>query len=163
MTTVELLVVVSILAILAAIAVPAIRSSSYGGGVPGFAYQVDGLIDEARMRAVATQRWHRLVVEAGQLTLEQASNEGMDAPTEWAEIRPLNPPGSVEVLALGEVTTLDPGPAPTPGNKLGQAVLFSPDGSASAATIYMQRPGGQDPMRVTVVRATSASYVYSGW
>jgi Tfp pilus assembly protein FimT len=163
MTPVELMVVVVILGILAAVAIPSLRASSYGGGVLGYAHQIDGLIDEGRARAVATQRWHRLVVQQRTVVLDQASTEGMVEPEEWQEVRYLQARDNVEAYALGATTTLDPGSAPKQGERLGEEILFSPDGSASAATIFLQRAGGVEPMRVTIVRATAASYVYSGW
>jgi Tfp pilus assembly protein FimT len=163
MTAVELMVVVTILGVLAAIAVPAMKTSSYGGGVPGYAQRVDAVIDEARMRAVASRRWQRLAIWDNRVVLEQATREGMDTPDDWEEVRLLLAPGSAEIVALGPATTLDPGTSPKQGDGLGKALLFSPDGSASPGTIFLQRPNGDDAMRITVVRATSVSYVLNGW
>jgi Tfp pilus assembly protein FimT len=157
------MVVVVILGVLATVAVPALRASTYGAGANGFANQIDALLDEARMRAVSSRRWQRLVVLAREVRLEEAATTGMDVPTTWRDVRSLPTPSSVEIVALDFVSRLDPGPAPTMGDNLGQDLRLSPDGSATSATIYVQRRGGGEPTRLTLVRATSASFIYSGW
>jgi len=166
MTIVELMVVLVIVAVIAVVAMPGLRSSTYGGGVPGFANTLDAVIGEARTRAAASRRWQRLVISADDVTYDEATTVGMAAPVAWQEIRVIRPAGSVIIAAGGTTTTLDPGADPALGAGLPLTITFSPDGSATAGTIYLQRTTSSlqaERMRVTVVRATAASYVYNDW
>jgi prepilin-type N-terminal cleavage/methylation domain-containing protein len=162
-TLVELMVVVVIIGVLAAVAVPALRKSTFGGGAVGYAKSLNALVSDVRLQAVASRRWQNITVSAGGVEHFEGDTTGMAMPANWLSVRVLHVPRDVEVFGVAATTNLVPGDGiPAAGALLGMEILFSPDGSAMPASVYIQGTEGRDPMRVVMYR-TGTSYALDGW
>lgn len=163
-TLVELMVAIAIMAILTMMAV-----SYHGEGratVKGFAAQVAGESDAARLRAVATRKWQRMTFDTDlhKVHLEQATFTGMDVPAdnEWVETGRLDLPQSIQLDEISLTADIDGGVTPD-GTGLDEALMFAPDGSSRARTVYLSTVDATVHVRIVVYRATGTAYVKDGW
>jgi prepilin-type N-terminal cleavage/methylation domain-containing protein len=158
-TLIELMVVVAIVGILAAVATVHVAKASYNAGARGYSQVVLGSLEEMRLRASATRRWQRMRVLPQAIVQEEASTDGMGEPTAWVKLRTLPAPRGVDIVATDARTHVVDGSGPAPGVGLPGEVRFSPDGSGQAFTVFIS--DRIDRRRVTVFRATGAAYLYS--
>jgi prepilin-type N-terminal cleavage/methylation domain-containing protein len=164
-TLVELMIVLAMIAILTAVAI------SYQGenraSIKGFAAQIAGEADAARLRATSTRKWQRITFDPDvhKVHLEQAVDTGMEMPADdgWIETGRLDLPQIVHVAAITTTADIDSGNAVTDGNGLDEALLFAPDGSSRARTVYLSTIGATVEIRIVVYRATGTAYVKDGW
>ena len=162
-TLIELMVVVAIVGVLTATAVLSYRNTT--GSVHGYAQQIAGELEAARLRAVAARRWQRVEIQPNQVSAWEATSTGMAVPTTWQFVRSFGAPSKVEVIAMSDRThVLVNDSVPGPGVGLDGAVEFRPDGSAAAAaTIFIADSNDVKHMRVAVYPATGSAYVFGEW
>ena len=163
-TLVELMVVLTIVGVLMAAAVVSYQNSP--ASVHGYAEQVSGELDGARLRAVASKRWQRVEIQAAQVSVWEATTEGMATPVGWQLLRTVFAPAKVSVVSMSDQTHAVPNSSvPAPGAGMtNAAVEFRPDGAAAAAaTIFIGDARDVSHVRVAVYRATGSAYVFNDW
>ena len=160
---VELMVVVSIVGILGAVALPSVSGKRYGGGPAGLGRRLESEIAEMRMRSVTTARWQRITFDSDGIIIEQASTTGLATPTSWDTIRSYGYPTGTGARAFAGRSLITGGNTPSENAGFPATVLFSPDGSGQAATLFLSSDDGVDQVRLVVVRATGMSYLLEGW
>src|SRR5262249_41265278 len=96
---------------------------------------------------------------------EQATVTGMAMPndTEWIEVSRLDLPKVVAVEQINTTADINTGNAVSPGTGLDNYIMFAPDGSSVARTVYLETFDGHSPERVVIYRATGTAYVKDGW
>ncbi len=145
-TMIELLMVIAIVGIVAAIAIPSYLSWKPGYVFRGAVSLVRGDLNRAKMRALDTRRQCRVVFAANGYQVEdgnQVMNSG-----QWGKI---NPDGSFtsgipyrrENLSQFPQITLTPG---------GQNPVFSPRGTAGTGSVTINKPDGSPGATITVNR-----------
>jgi prepilin-type N-terminal cleavage/methylation domain-containing protein len=163
LTLIELMVVVAIVGVLTSVAVLSYRNTP--GSVHGFAQQIAGELDSARLRAVASKRWQRVEIQPMQIATWEATTEGMADPVAWQLVRTFYAPREVAVISMSPLTHIVANDSvPAAGAGLNGAVEFRPDGAAAAAaTIFVGDDNDVSHVRVAVYRATGSAYVFSEW
>jgi len=155
-------VVIAIIGVLAAIAISYPREDR--ATTRGFAEQVVGELDVARMRAISSRRWHRVTVSGTQATIEAGDTVGMAMPTSWSLVGSFQAPNRTRIVAMATVTDIqDGGTDPDDGDGFDEVLLFAPDGSSVARTLYLSDPYDRAHYRVVVYRATGTARVFDGW
>ena len=158
------MVTVGIVGVLAAVATISVSRSEYGQSVKAYAEQIAAVCDLARERAVATRRWQHLEITATELTHWQVATEGMGQPDEWRMIQRLDVPRDITVVAADNRALITTGRSdPLPGAGLPAEIDFGPDGSGTAATVFISDPHNARHSRVIVYRATGTAYVLDSW
>lgn len=162
-TLTELMVVIAIIGVLTTLAVSA--QAEDRATARGYAELVVGELDATRMRAIASRRWHRVVATTGGLSIEASTTVGMATPTGWYRERWAAAPTGIQVVALEAVTrAASSGVEPAPGDGFAtQVLLFAPDGSSAARTLYLADRRMRARYRVAVYRATGTARVFDGW
>ncbi len=164
-TLVELMVVVAMIGILSYMAVAYTGESranlkSFGGSVLAEA-------DQAKMRALASRRWHRVRfdLDAYLVITDQATFTGMSEPAddEWTMVSQVPIPKKFHVQAITTTADVDVGNDPGDGDGIDEALLFAPDGSSAARTVYLSTVSPYTYVRVVVYRATGTAYLKEGW
>ena len=165
-TLIELMVVVAMIGILTGIAV------SYAGerraNLRGFAGEIVGEADSARLRAISSRRWMRIGfdLEEGKAIVEQANLPGMELPAddEWTMTGKFTIPKNLVVASIATTANVVAGEGvPAEGDGLSEYLLFGPDGAGAARTVYLRGGDGRDTMRVVIYRATGSAYAKVGW
>jgi prepilin-type N-terminal cleavage/methylation domain-containing protein len=160
---VESMSALAIVALLAGIAVPTLRASSAGGGPAGFARAIEAQMALARARATATRRQQKLVITADAVFHVEATTEGLGPPVAWRDLHVVVAPRDAEIAALAPTALVAAGAeAPAVGTGLGDALLFSPDGTSSTGTVLVRDAGGGGRFRVALYR-TGSSRVLREW
>lgn len=167
-TLVEVIVVITMVGVLAAVALVFVRPSSAASTSRGYADQVAALCDAARQRAVASRTYQRIDVAAEGVIHSRATESGLLPVGELdftdGVLAALNAPPDVFIRSLSDRTHLETNDGvPDPGTGLPGFILFSPDGRATAATIFVEDSRSQGRARVAVYRATGSVYAYSEW
>lgn len=163
-TMIELMVVIAIVGILAAVAAVTIRKSGTGAGAFGFSNRLGSEMEEMRLRAVASRRWQRMIVDTNVILREEATTEGLATPTAWTEVRTVGTPRDVEIAATSPRTHIMPNDAvPAPGANIPASITFSPDGTGQAVTLFVRETNGYSSARIAVYGTTGATYVYRYW
>lgn len=166
-TLIEVAVVITMIGVLVAVAAVFIKPSSAAASARGYADQVAALCDAARQRAVATRRIQVIEVDTGRVAHKQAARTGLEPPREGEELQPvglLPVPGNVSIASLAAATHDDPDrDIPPVGTGLPGAILFMPDGTSQAATIFIQDSRSENRARVAIYPATGAAYAYHEW
>lgn len=163
-TLVEMMSVIAIVGVLTAVAVLQIRPSAYAGSTKGFADQIASLGDQVRARALSSQRIQRLQFEEGGIIHYQAQSTGLGTPTGWDELAQVRAPGDITIRATSDRTHLNPNDSvPAAGSGLSATLDFSPDGSASAMTIFVGDGNDKTRARVTFFGATGTARVFIEW
>jgi Tfp pilus assembly protein FimT len=131
----------------------------------GYAEQIVGELDAARMRSIASRRWRRIVPYANGISIEASTTLGMAAPTGWYREMWAPSPNRIRVTAIETVTrAVSSGVEPADGSGLDvQVVLFRPDGSSASRTLYLADTSRRSRYRVGVYGATGTARVFDGW
>jgi prepilin-type N-terminal cleavage/methylation domain-containing protein len=169
-TLVELMVVVAIVALLGAFLF-GVASRPYTANAQAVAEQVVGTLTTARMRAVSMRRIHRVTLySTGQehaIQIQSSPQTGMAMaadPENWPTVEILRLPRSAVLWSAAVGVVAATGTAPAEGANLPFSILFKPDGSATASTIYITDRGGTPHYyRVLVYHATGSSYARAQW
>lgn len=161
-TLVEMAVVIAIVGVLATLAVSANPEDQATSD--GFADQLVSDLDQIRLSAMATRRWHRLTLEAGRGTVDEATTIGMGAPTDFETTSIITPPHRILFDSILDGTQVDAtGDSPGTGEGFDLEILFAPDGTSSARTIYISDVRGRSTARVAIFGATGLARAYPGW
>ncbi len=175
-TLVELMVVVGIIAVLAGLMF-GIAPRPYDANAGVIADQVNSTFIFARTRAVSTRKVHRVeftsATENGQdfqvVNVWVASTRGMAIPASppsnyWQLVESKRVPKSAIIWSAEPNAVTTAGANPAQDTDLDYAVLFMPDGSATASTIYItDRTGAPRKHRVLVYHVTGSSYAREAW
>ena len=162
-TLTELMVVIAIIGVLTSLAVGSTTEDR--ATARGYAEQVVGELDTTRMRAIASRRWHRVVVAKNGVAIEAATTTGMVAPTDWSRVMWAPSPRRIQIVAL-EATTRATSAGVEPADGAGldtHVLLFAPDGSSASRTLYVADNTKRARYRVGVYRATGSARVFDGW
>jgi len=158
------MIVVALIGILMAVAVIGISSTKYAGTVRGYTDEIAGEFETAQMRAEATRKWQRIDVTANRIEHWESRTTGMATPTQWDHVRTIIAPRDVFVNAMSNKTHVAADDSvPSSGTGLPGTVDFAPDGSAEAKTLFVGETKGKYMSRVTVYRASGATYVFKDW
>lgn len=156
------------------IAVLAAVAFSYTGesaaNVRGFAEQIVGEADSARLRAISSRRWQRMRfdLETRKVVVEQATIAGMERPTsddDWAQVSKLDLPRAIDLHAIATTSNLVAGEGlPGEDEGLAESLYFGPDGAGEPRTVYVHSAtAGRNAWRVVVYRATGTAVAKEGW
>jgi prepilin-type N-terminal cleavage/methylation domain-containing protein len=162
-TLVEMAVVVAIIGILATVAVSADPEDQATS--EGFAEQLVSDLDQIRLRAMATRRWHRLTFTSDRRAeLDEATTTGMLPPAAYETVFSITPPKRIIFDSVLDGTQVDPtDESAGTGEGFDLEILFAPDGTGSARTIYISDVRGRSRARVAIFGATGLARAYSGW
>ncbi|HTE54926.1 MAG TPA: prepilin-type N-terminal cleavage/methylation domain-containing protein [Kofleriaceae bacterium] len=163
-TLVEVVVVIAMIGVLSSVALVFIKPRSVAATARGYADEVAALCDAARQRAVASRTIQRIEVEATRVIHYRGSLPGIKDPPAWELIGTLDVPSGVIIRAMSDRTHVLTGDSvPSAGTGIPGAVQFSPDGSAAAATIFVEDSESRNRARVAIYRATGSVYAYYEW
>jgi len=163
-TLIEVMVVIAIIGLLAVSAVLFVKPRSYSATAQGYAQEVAALCDSVRQRAVASRTYQKLEVQGDEVIHWQGATPGMTPPTDWDLIGTTPVPSQVVVASTSDRTHMSPDDSvPAAGTGLPAEIDFAPDGSATAATIFVTDSGDEIKARVAIYRATGSAYAYYGW
>ena len=162
----ELAIVVAIIGIVSAIVI-GMNSTTFGVTPSAFSEQLGGSLNLARTRALNTRRIHRAAVHLEmtppEIDIWQANTVGMAQAN-------INSASFVERIRLPSTVTLWAAVAgaqasgQTPVQTTGELDIdFYPDGSATAATLYLTDPKQILQHRVLVYHATGSAYARLAW
>ena len=160
-TLTEIIVSIAILGVIATIAISA--DSEDTATTSASADHVSSELEGVRLRAMATRRWHRVTVDDRGGVIDEATTTGMIAPTAYQQINQFSLPRQSVVYAASSSTAIADGASPSDGENLPIEILFGPDGSASAATIFLANRKGGSPIRIAVFASTGYARTYEGW
>jgi hypothetical protein len=103
-------------------------------------------------------------VKGNEILHWQATTTGMTPPEEWSLVGTTPVPSEVLVASTDDRTHAQPDDGvPTEGTGLPFDIDFAPDGSATAATIFVTDSADENRARVAVYRATGSAYAYYEW
>lgn len=160
-----MLVVIALVGILTSLAIA--YTGERKASVRSSAEALIGVADSARLRAISTRRWHRIRFDGvNKLVTEQGDPVGMVMPEDeaWTEIESLTLPNSVELYGIATTANVTAGEGvPDEGEGLDETLLFSPDGSSVARTLYFQSVDGRNAGRVVMYRVTGTAYYRGSW
>lgn len=160
-----MLVVIALIGILAGLAIA--YTGERRASVRGFAESVVGNADAARLRAISTRRWHRVRFDGvNKLVVEQGDPVGMTMPEDdaWTMIEMSTVPRQVTVHSIATTANIDSGEGvPAEGEGLDEVLLFAPDGSSAARTLYLTDTQNRNVARVIVYRVTGTATARSSW
>ncbi len=162
-TLIEMMVVVAIIAILSGLMI-SINKRTYGASASEVADQVVSDVTTAKMRAVSTRRWHRLIIRNSNAQLWQATTTGLATPSAWGLVRTTNFSGGTTVWSCSSTVYATSGTASVTQNTSLQFNLdFSPDGSSTGATCFVTDDQNKQKWRVIVYKATGGAYDRELW
>jgi prepilin-type N-terminal cleavage/methylation domain-containing protein len=163
-TLIELMVVIAIVGLLAVAALVFVNPRSFAATSRGYAQEVASLCDSVRQRAVASRTYQKLEVQDDQIIHWQGDTTGMTPPTDWSYVGTTPVPSEVRIASTSDVTHIEPGDSvPSEGAGLPAEIDFAPDGSATAATIFVTDSADENKARVAIYRATGSAYAYYEW
>jgi len=161
-TLVEMMIVVIIISVLASLAVSAPDEDD--ATVDGIAGQLQGDLDQARLRGMGDHRWQRMIVSGQSVWFQEGDTLGMAPPTAWTVHHALTLPSIVRVVSISATSAIDPtGTSAPAGTGLASGVTFAPDGSSGAHTIYLSDDQGRLHVRLVVFGATGTVLARQGW
>jgi Tfp pilus assembly protein FimT len=135
--------------------------------VKSFAADLVGQADAARLRAVSTRRWNRIWFDydAQRVVVEQSTTTGMAVPDddEWEPVERTELPRVVHVASITQTSDVSTGNAVSDGDGIDDYLLFAPDGSSAARTVYLSEANGGAATRVVFYSATGTGYAKDGW
>ncbi|HEU5055305.1 MAG TPA: type II secretion system protein [Kofleriaceae bacterium] len=163
-TLIEVMVVIAIIGLLAVSAVLFVKPRSYAASAQGYAQEVASLCDSVRQRAVASRTYQKLEVQGDEVIHWQGATSGMTPPTDWNLVGTTPVPSQIVIAATSDRTHASPDDSvPNAGIGLPAEIDFAPDGTATAATIFVTDSAEEIKARVAIYRATGSAYAYYGW
>jgi prepilin-type N-terminal cleavage/methylation domain-containing protein len=165
-TLTEMMVVMAVIAIMSAIVI-GISTRTYGVNATVFSEQLTGSLNLARTRALMTRKIQRVAVHLElsppELQIWQANTAGMAATniTTARFVERVRVPTTVTMWAA---VTGAQASGQNPSQTASELDIdFYPDGSATAATLYVTDPNQSRKTRVLVYHATGSAYVRQAW
>ena len=156
--------VIVIVGLMAGAAVVFVKPSAQARTARGYASSITALCDAARQRAVASNTYQRIQVTSTGVVHYQGDDDGMTIPTFTDEVAHLPVPDQVEIVSFDDVTHVtDDTDVPEEGAGLPGTIDFAPDGTASAATVFVTDSSDDYRARVAVYRASGSVYTYQDW
>ena len=163
-TLIEMMVVIAIIGVLAAAALVFVNPRSFAATSRGYAQEIASLCDSVRQRAVASRTYQKLEVQDGQIIHWQGDTTGMTPPTDWSYVGTTPVPSEVRIASTDDSTHIAPNASvPVEGTGLPAEIDFAPDGSATAATIFVTDSADENKARIAIYRATGSAYAYYEW
>lgn len=163
-TLTELMVVVVLIGVLSALALASISTQRHADTASGFGDQIVAEAETARMRAAATRKWQRMDVRSTGIYFWEATTAGLSAPTSWVYVESMSVPGHIKIASFDAATHLQSNDGvPAEGAGLPGAIDFSPDGQATAASVFIADDNNRDKVRVIVYRASGSAHKRGGW
>jgi prepilin-type N-terminal cleavage/methylation domain-containing protein len=163
-TLIEVMVVVAIIALLAVSAVLFVNPRSFAATSRGYAQEIASLCDSVRQRAVASRTFQKLEVKSDEIIHWQGQTTGLTPPTDWDYVGTTPVPSEVRVASTSDRTHIQPDDSvPAEGAGLPAEIDFAPDGTATAATIFVTDSADENKARVAIYRATGSAYAYYEW
>lgn len=176
-TLVELMVVVALIGITAALGSIYLNSDKRGRTAEGFAEKVAGLFEVAQQRAIATQKRQRLIIEADNISQWEHDVTGLGPvsadETDFGFVYETFVKGTSYVNATNADIHLEPNDGlPGDGDGLPLRIDLLPDGrvrSAAPATFYETGwtvfigDGDDRRYRVILFGMTGTTAVYDNW
>jgi prepilin-type N-terminal cleavage/methylation domain-containing protein len=165
-TLIELMVVVAIVAIISTILF-SVSSRTYGANTRNVSDQLVAVLSSARMRAIATRRIHRVIVQPSELQTWASETTGL---VDDGDVTAGDLFVSREVITHGvSVWDVDPIVYSTPGTysptentSLAYEIRFKPDGTSSGGTLFIHDTNNSE-YRVLVYRVTGSVYARQTW
>lgn len=155
------MIALAILGILISLAV--VTSAQRRPGARAFADRLSSECETARLRAMSTRRWHRVLVSDRGAYVDQATTTGMVAPTDFEQIAAIGAPSQVEIVAVATTTAINPGAVRAVGDGFEQEIRFAPDGSSIGRTVWVSDRRRSAVYRVAIYGATGQARVFEGW
>jgi len=163
-TLIEMMVVIAIIGVLAAVALVFVNPRSFAATSRGYAQEVASLCDSVRQRAVASRTFQKLEVQDSQIIHWQGNTTGMTPPTDWSYVGTTPVPSEVRIASTDDRTHIQADDSvPTEGTGLPAEIDFAPDGTATAATVFVTDSADENKARVAVYRASGSAYSYYEW
>ena len=163
-TLIEVMVVVAIVALLATAAVMFVSPRSFAASSRGYAQEIASLCDSVRQRAVASRTFQKLEVKGNEVLHWQGTTTGMTPPDDWSLVGTTPVPSEVVVASTSDRTHSQADDSvPAAGTGLPAEIDFAPDGTATAATIFVTDSADENKARVAIYRATGSAYAYYEW
>jgi prepilin-type N-terminal cleavage/methylation domain-containing protein len=163
-TLIEMMVVIAIIGLLAVSAVIFVKPRSFAATSRGYAQEIAALCDSVRQRAVASRSYQKLEIKANEIIHWQGTTTGMTPPDDWSFIGTTPVPSEVAIAATSDRTHIQPDDGvPESGTGIPAEIDFAPDGTATAATIFVTDSVDENRARVAVYRATGSAYAYYEW
>jgi type II secretion system protein H len=165
-TLIELMVVVAIVAIVSTILF-SLSSRTYGANSKNVSDQLVAVLSSAKMRAIATRRIHRVIIQPTELQTWASEVTGL---VDDGDVTTGDLFVSREVITHGvsvwEVEpTVDSNAGtntPTENTSLAYEIRFKPDGTSSGGTLYVHDTNNSK-YRILVYKVTGSVYARETW
>lgn len=159
-----MMVVIAIIGILAVAALVFVNPRSFAATSRGYAQEIASLCDSVRQRAVASRTYQKLEVQGDEIIHWQGDTTGMTPPDDWSLVGTTPVPAEVVIASTSDRTHIQADDSvPTVGTGLPVEIDFAPDGTATAATIFVTDSADENKARVAIYRATGSAYAYYEW
>lgn len=166
-TLIELMVVVAIIAIISTVLF-SVNSRTYGANSRTIADQVAATLSSARIRAVATRRIHRVIVQPHELQVWASETTGLVDDGDVTDgndlfVERIEIPNGVSIWDVQPQSQSIPNIASvTEDTGLVYEIMFKPDGTSSGGTAFVHDTNNSE-YRVLVYRVTGSVYARQTW
>ena len=161
-TLIELVVVIAILSVLSGLVI-GLRATPFGASAQTVSSRLSSVMGLAKMRAIATQRYIRVEVQAQTATIWQSTQTGMVTPTAWQFYQQVTIPNGVSVWNGSTTVYATAGSSVTQNTALDVTFDFRPDSSSTGGTLFVSDTANAHPYRVLVYQATGSAYARALW
>jgi type II secretion system protein H len=166
-TLIELMVVVAIIAIVSTLLI-SVSSRTYGANSRTIADQVAATLNNARIRAVATRRIHRVMISPQELQVWMSETTGLVDDGDVSDgndlfVERIVIPHGVSIWDVQAQSQSLPNVASVTENpSLYYEIKFKPDGTSSGGTAFVHDTNNSE-YRVLVYRVTGSVYARQTW
>jgi prepilin-type N-terminal cleavage/methylation domain-containing protein len=166
-TLIELMVVVAIVGIVATILF-SVSSRTYGANSRNVSDQLVGVLSSARMRAIATRRIHRVIIQPLDVQTWASETTGLvdDGDVTQGGDLFVSRESITKGVSIWNVSATVYATAgtftPTQNTALAYEIRFKPDGTSSGGTLFVSDTKGST-YRVLVYRVTGSVYARQTW
>jgi prepilin-type N-terminal cleavage/methylation domain-containing protein len=168
-TLIELMVVVAIVGIVSTVLF-SVSSRTYGANSRNVSDQLVGVISSARMRAIATRRIHRVIIQPNDVQTWASETTGLvdDGDVTQGDLF-VSRESITKGVSIWDVSATVYSTAgtytPTQNTTLAYEIRFKPDGTSSGGTLFVSDNSGKvsAKYRVLVYRVTGCVYARKTW
>lgn len=163
-TLIELMVVVAIVAIISTILF-GVGSRTYGANSKNVSDQLVAVLGSARIRAIATRRIHRVIIQPSELQTWASDTTGLVDDGVIGNDLFVSRETITHGVSIWDVSASvlsSSGNAVTENTSLAYEIRFKPDGTSSAGTLFVHDTNGST-YRVLVYRVTGSVYARETW